>query len=155
MQASCISSVQCFKLIISSKTPSYNRHCTVTSLLPRGNSSFIAQYFKSNAFNGFCKQVSSLFSSVNVFYPNVIIKVTLPYQEVSHLNVFWTFVILHFWLIWWHLHCQYATVQNQATVLTAKLLLMCPAVFTFFRNFYRQSATSLFVVKKNTWWNFE
>jgi len=66
----------------------------VTSLLPRGNSNFTAQYFKSNMFNGVCTEVCQLFSSVSMFYPNVIIKVSLPHTKVSHLNVFHPFVIL-------------------------------------------------------------
>jgi hypothetical protein len=35
-----------------------------------------------------------LFPSVNMFYPVVIIKVSLPHIEVSHLNVFRPFVKL-------------------------------------------------------------
>ena len=37
----------------------------VTSLFLRDDCNFAAQYFKSNTFNGFCKQVCQLFSSVN------------------------------------------------------------------------------------------
>jgi hypothetical protein len=48
----------------------------------------MAQYFKSNMFSGFCKQVCQLFSSVSMFYPDVIIKVSLSHIEVSHLNAF-------------------------------------------------------------------
>ena len=43
---------------------------------------------------GFCKQVWQLFSSVNVLYPNAVIKVSLPQTEVLHLNVLRPFVIL-------------------------------------------------------------
>ena len=60
----------------------------VTSLLPRGISNLAAQYFKSNVFNGFCKQVCPLFTFVKMFYPYLIIKGSLPHREVSHLNVF-------------------------------------------------------------------
>jgi hypothetical protein len=65
----------------------------VTSLLPRGDSNFKAQYFKSNMFDGFRMQACQ-FSSVNVLYPDVIIKVSLPHIEVSYLNVFQNFVIV-------------------------------------------------------------
>jgi len=44
-------------------------------------------------FNGFCKQVCQLFSSVNIFYSIVIIKVPLPHIEVSHFDVFRPVVI--------------------------------------------------------------
>jgi len=54
----------------------------------------MAQYLKSNMFSVFCKQVWQFFSSVNVLYPNAVIKVSLPHIEVLHLNVFQLFVIL-------------------------------------------------------------
>jgi len=46
------------------------KHChtiyiaRVSSLLPRDNSNFTAQCFKSNMFNGFCKQVCQLLFSI-------------------------------------------------------------------------------------------
>ena len=59
----------------------------VTSLLPRGDTNFTAQYLKSKKFNGFPKQVCQLFSSVNVSYPDVVIKVFPLHIEVSRLFV--------------------------------------------------------------------
>jgi len=58
----------------------------------------MAQCFKLNMFSGFCKQVCQLFSSINMFYPDVI-KVSLPHIEVSHLSVVRPFVIL--WFLGW------------------------------------------------------
>ena len=69
-----------------------NTHIThiaqITLLLLRSNSDLTAQYFKLTMFNGFCEQVCQLFSSINIFYPDVIIKVSFPHIEVPHLNLF-------------------------------------------------------------------
>jgi hypothetical protein len=89
--------IQCAVFLTLSLPP---KHChttdiaQVTSLPQRGNSNFTAQYFKSNRFAGFCKQVCWLFSSVNTFYPCVIIKESLPYIKLSYLSLFRPFVIL-------------------------------------------------------------
>ena len=119
-------SVQCFSALF---LPPKHCHTTdiaeVTSLLPRGNSNFTAQYFKSNMFSWFCKQVCQLFSSVNMFhfmfYPHV--GISSSHRSVAPQCVSTFCDTPGSWLVWWHWRCR-CTVpeffwQSQATVLTA------------------------------------
>jgi hypothetical protein len=72
------------------------KHCSTTyvyiaqvsSSLPRSDSNFTMQYFKSNTFDWFCKQICQLDSSVYEFYSAVVIKVSCFHVELAHLTSF-------------------------------------------------------------------
>jgi hypothetical protein len=82
-----VSSVQCFKLIIASKTLWHDGYCTSRFIAPLGWFQFDDIVFQIEHFQWVLKQVCRLVSSVNEFNSDFVIKVSLPHLAVSHLSV--------------------------------------------------------------------